>query len=125
VPAEPGPSEPGHHYRLDDGSILCGAAQGLSTRNPWDVTCRVCFAVARAESVGDDRSKPHPWVYIWHCLDCSAGPIGKWERNYKPWDGRWQLTQMKLARMALGPVLFPVLCENTRRFCCCRQPRCC
>jgi hypothetical protein len=39
----------------------------MSTRNePWQVTCRASFAVARAESV-DDRLKPHPFAYHEHC----------------------------------------------------------
>jgi hypothetical protein len=80
----------GHHYRLEDGSMWCGAAEGISTREPWSVTCPACLKVAadEADALDDSRRKPHPWHYTWHCLDCSEGPRGKWERNYKPWDGR-------------------------------------
>jgi hypothetical protein len=46
--------------------MLCGAADGVSTREPWDVNCPACLAVARAESVVG-RTKPHPFRYTEHC----------------------------------------------------------
>lgn len=68
------------HFRTSD-------ANAAWSYLPWEVTCRACFAVARAESV-DQRSKPHPFVYTGHCAVCMS------ERHYTPretrsWNGRW------------------------------------
>jgi hypothetical protein len=73
--------QPDQHYRLDDGNMLCGSADGTSTREPWRVTCRACLAVARAESV-DDRLKPHPFAYPEHCAAChSDDPLRAFRRD--------------------------------------------
>ena len=74
------------HYRLEDGLLLCGAADGVSTREPWKVTCRDCLNVARAESI--DQPGPHPFIHTEHCSDClSFGPRRR--RDSKGWDGSW------------------------------------
>jgi hypothetical protein len=79
-------SELGVHYRLDDGSVLCGAADGMSTRDPWSVACSACLAVARAESVAPDITKPHPFVHTVHCSACLA-LRPKRQYDAKPWNG--------------------------------------
>jgi hypothetical protein len=73
---------------LEDGSLLCGAAEGISTREPWNVTCRACLAVARVESV--DQPGPHPFRYHEHYDECHTNdPHRAWRHDTKPWNGRW------------------------------------
>jgi hypothetical protein len=66
--------------------MLCGAADGISTREQWTVTCRACLAVARAESV--DQPGPHPFVHTEHCAVCLGdGPRRKYDA--RPWNSSW------------------------------------
>jgi hypothetical protein len=82
--AQPGQSELGHHYRLDDGNMLCGVADGIGTRDPWGVTCGACMAAARAESV--DQPGPHPFLHTEHCSACLAfGPRRRYDA--RTWNG--------------------------------------